>query len=90
MLRNSPRLGTYCYLVEMKEGKLVVTVRDTGVRYSGQAFFPQLWDPFTQAETLGAHRGTGLGLSIIKQLLSKMNGDIVVNSKYAATVGTQF
>ena len=90
LLSNATKFTSFGYillLVEMKEGKLVVTVRDTGCGIP-PAFLPQLFDPFTQAETLGAHRGTGLGLSIIKQLLNKMNGDIVVHSKYAATVGT--
>lgn len=92
LLSNATKFTSFGYillLVEMKDGKLVVTVRDTGCGIPPN-FLPQLFDPFTQAETLGAHRGTGLGLSIIKQLLNKMNGDIVVKSKYAATVGTQF
>jgi signal transduction histidine kinase/CheY-like chemotaxis protein len=78
--------GYVLLLIEMKEGRLVATVRDTGCGIP-PAFLPRLFEPFTQAETLGAHRGTGLGLSIIKQLLAKMGGDIVVESKYEATVG---
>ena len=92
LLSNATKFTSFGYillLVEIRHGNLVVTVRDTGCGIP-PSFLPQLFDPFTQAETLGAHRGTGLGLSIIKQLLNKMNGDVVVNSKYAATVGTQF
>ena len=81
--------GYILLLIEIKEGKLVATVRDTGCGIP-PSFLPQLFDPFTQAETLGAHLGTGLGLSIIKQLLTNMDGDIVVQSKYEAIVGTQF
>lgn len=91
LLSNATKFTSFGYillLIEMKAGKLVATVRDTGVGIP-PSFLPSLWDPFTQAETLGAHRGTGLGLSIIKQLLNKMNGDIVVNSRYAATVGAE-
>lgn len=92
LLSNATKFTSSGYillLIEIKEGKLVATVRDTGCGIP-PSFIPQLFDPFTQAETLGAHRGTGLGLSIIKQLLNKMNGDIVVDSKYEATVGAQF
>lgn len=92
LLSNATKFTSSGYillLVEMKEGKLVATMRDTGCGIP-PSFLPQLFDPFTQAETLGAHRGTGLGLSIIKQLLNKMDGDIVVDSKYEATVGAQF
>ena len=92
LLSNATKFTSSGYillLVEIKEGKVVVTVRDTGCGIP-PSFIPRLFDPFTQAETLGAHRGTGLGLSIIKQLVNKMNGDIVVDSKYEATVGAQF
>lgn len=92
LLSNATKFTSSGYillLLEMKQGKLVATVRDTGCGIP-PSFLPQLFDPFTQAETLGAHRGTGLGLSIIKQLLNKMDGDIVVDSKYEATVGAQF
>ena len=80
--------GYILLLVEIQKGKLQATVRDTGCGIP-PSFLPQLFEPFTQAETLGAHRGTGLGLSIIKQLLKKMDGDIIVESNYQAVVGTQ-
>lgn len=92
LISNATKFTTSGYIllsVEMKDGKLVAMVKDTGCGIP-PSFLPQLFDPFTQAETRGAHRGTGLGLSIIKQLLTKMDGDIVVQSRYEATVGTQF
>lgn len=73
--------GYILLLVEMKDGKLVATVRDTGTGIP-PTFLPKLFEPFTQAQVRGSQRGTGLGLSIIKQLLHKMQGTIQVESKY--------
>ena len=77
--------GYILLLVEMKNHNLVASVTDTGCGVP-PAFVPQLFEPFTQAQTRGKARGTGLGLSIIKQLLRKMNGTIDVESKYQDAV----
>jgi CheY-like chemotaxis protein len=75
------RSGYILLLIEIENGKLVTTVKDTG---SGvpPSFLPQLFEPFKQAQTRGSQRGTGLGLSIVKQLLHKMDGTIEVESKH--------
>ena len=75
------RSGYILLLIEIVNGKLVATVEDTG---SGvpPSFLPQLFEPFKQAQTRGSQRGTGLGLSIVKQLLHKMDGNIIVQSKH--------
>ena len=74
--------GYILLLVEISNGNLVVTVKDTGCGIL-PSFRPELFEPFKQAQTRGSQRGTGLGLSIIKQLLNKMHGNIEVQSKYA-------
>ena len=76
------RSGYILLLIEIKDGNLVATVKDTG---SGvpSSFLPQLFEPFKQAQTRGSQRGTGLGLSIVKQLLRKMGGSITVESKHS-------
>lgn len=78
--------GFVLLLVEMEDGKLTATVRDTG---SGipPSFLPDLFEPFKQATTRGSQRGTGLGMSIIKQLLNRMNGSIEVDSRHPETRG---
>jgi hypothetical protein len=75
------RSGYILLLIEIEDGNLVTTVKDTG---SGvpSSFLPQLFEPFKQAQTRGSQRGTGLGLSIVKQLLHKMGGTINVESKH--------
>jgi signal transduction histidine kinase len=74
--------GYILLLVKINDGNIVATVKDTGCGIP-PSFRPELFEPFKQAHTRGSQRGTGLGLSIIKQLLSKMNGSIDVQSEYA-------
>lgn len=75
------RSGYILLMIEIRGGKLVATVKDTGCGIPA-SFIPQMFEPFKQAQTRGSQRGTGLGLSIIKQLLQKMDGTIDVNSVY--------
>lgn len=78
--------GFVLLVVEMEDGKLTATVKDTG---SGipSSFLPELFEPFKQATTRGSQRGTGLGMSIVKQLLQRMNGTIEVASRHPDTAG---
>lgn len=78
------RSGYILLLIEMREDKLIATVKDTGLGIP-RSFLPKLFEPFTQAQVRGSQRGTGLGLSIIKQLLAKMQGTVEVESRHADT-----
>ena len=78
------RSGYILLLVQMENGNLVATVKDTGTGIP-PCFLPQLFEPFKQATTRGSQRGTGLGMSIVKQLLHKMHGTIEVESRHPDT-----
>lgn len=78
------RSGYVMLSIEMNDGKLVATVKDTGTGIP-PSFLPQLFEPFKQATTRGSQRGTGLGMSIVKQLLHKMQGTIDVESRHPDT-----
>ncbi|MCJ1401113.1 hypothetical protein MMC11_004325 [Xylographa trunciseda] len=82
------RSGYILLLIEISDGKLIATVKDTGCGVP-PSFLPQLFEPFKQAQTRGSQRGTGLGLSIIKQLLHKMHGTIDVESRHPETTGVE-
>lgn len=72
----------YVFLcINMHESRLLITITDTGVGIP-TSFLPDLFEPFKQAQTRGAHRGTGLGLSIVKQLLQNIQGTINVESMF--------
>ncbi|KAL8981110.1 MAG: hypothetical protein Q9205_004007 [Flavoplaca limonia] len=91
LLSNALKFTSSGYIlltVEVGGGNLVATVKDTGCGIP-KSFLPDLFEPFTQAQTRGTQRGTGLGLSIIRQLLHKMQGSIEVNSKYIGDSGVQ-
>ena len=66
------------------------TISDTGVGMSPEFAKNSLFQPFSQehpgARTL--YQGTGLGMSIVKELVTRMNGSIQVDS--APGVGTTF
>ena len=65
-------------------------IQDTGVGMSPEFAKNSLFQPFSQehpgARTL--YQGTGLGMSIVKELVTRMNGSIQVDS--APGVGTTF
>lgn len=65
--------------VAVGSGKLVVSVRDTGIGMSGDAM-KEIFAVFTQGEgSLNRrHGGTGLGLTIADKLVRSMNGTIAV------------
>ncbi|KAL8646908.1 MAG: hypothetical protein Q9226_006659 [Calogaya cf. arnoldii] len=91
LLSNALKFTSSGYIlltVGIDGGNLIATVKDTGCGIP-QSFLPDLFEPFTQAQTRGTQRGTGLGLSIIRQLLHKMQGSIQVDSIYVGDQGVQ-
>ncbi len=66
-----------------------IMVKDTGVGIPLEAQ-KRIYDPFWQVDgtTTRGHNGSGLGLSIVKQLITLMNGEILVESEVG--LGTTF
>lgn len=67
--------------IDTDQTELILAIRDTGIGISEEDM-QHLFKEFSQvdASITRRHSGTGLGLSITKKLLSKMGGDITVES----------
>lgn len=71
-------------LRQMDEGRrnnYLFTVEDTGAGMS-EEFLPKLFDPYEREIRFGAKEvmGTGLGMPIVKNLVTRMGGQITANS----------
>lgn len=71
-------------LRQMDEGRrnnYLFTVEDTGAGMS-EEFLPKLFDPYEREIRFGAKdvMGTGLGMPIVKNLVTRMGGQITANS----------
>lgn len=65
--------------MKQKSSRINLTVSDSGKGMSKDYLDTRLFTPFAQEDPLLP--GTGLGLSIVKQVVSKMGGDISVESE---------
>jgi CheY-like chemotaxis protein len=74
---------------EGRRNNYLFTVADTGAGMS-EDFLPKLFEPYEREVRFGAKTvmGTGLGMPIVKNLVSRMGGQITVNS--ALGKGTTF
>lgn len=72
-----------------KHGRYVFVVEDTGIGMS-EEFLPRLYEPYEREKRFGVQSvlGTGLGMPIVKNLVSRMGGEITVDSKLGR--GTRF
>lgn len=88
-IRYTPRNGTVKVVLSVSEGKVRITVSDTGAGIS-QEDLPYIFDRFYRVERSRNRMtgGTGLGLAISKKILELHNSDIQVYSE--VNVGTKF
>ncbi len=85
LLSNALKFTTHGQVtasVAVQGGRLICTVRDTGIGMSQQTV-SQLFEPFRQADNSMARKygGTGLGLAISKSLIEKMGGNLKVETR---------
>lgn len=73
--------GSVSVVLGVKEGKLLLSVSDTGIGVSGEAQ-KLLFEPYVQAETATNRKygGSGLGLAIVRKIVTAMGGEIQIES----------
>jgi signal transduction histidine kinase len=78
----TPRGGKVALGVAATDGKVVITVVDTGAGISEEQL-PHIFDKFFQAnnQAQAATKGTGLGLAIAKEIVEAHGGQITVESR---------
>jgi signal transduction histidine kinase len=72
-----PRGGIFSIDVRREEGRLLLTVSDTGEGMSAEAL-DRLFEPYFSSSKEG---GTGLGMSIVKSIVDAHEGTIAVDSR---------
>lgn len=72
-----PKGGTLRICVEKKDGRLIVSVADTGEGMDKEVQ-ERLFEPFYTSSREG---GTGLGMSIVKSIVDAHNGTLSFSSK---------
>ncbi len=85
----TPRGGKVALSVAPLDGKVVITVADTGAGISADQL-PHIFDKFFQADNQAqaATKGTGLGLAIAKEIVEAHGGQTTVESRVGE--GTTF
>ena len=72
--------GTVCFLASYTDGKLEVSIKDTGIGMDEETV-GRIFCPFERAAPEMDTDGFGLGLSITKGLVSLLGGEIFVSSR---------
>lgn len=85
----TPEGGKVIVKMWMKDDKLYVSVKDSGIGIS-ESDIPHLFQKFHQAEGSSTRRfeGTGLGLAMVKEFAELLGGSVAVESKQM--VGSTF
>lgn len=88
-IKFTPVGGVIFVNVKLNEGKIIISVKDTGIGMTEETLC-KVFERFKQGDELLTRRseGSGIGLSLVKYLVEMHNGQVYVESKYK--VGSEF
>ena len=88
-LKHTQAGGSVEVILDSEDDHLLIEVRDTGTGIPAE-HLPYIFNQFYQVDSSTTRRteGSGIGLALVKELVSRLNGRIKVNSE--EKVGTQF
>ena len=81
-IKFTPNKGNITIKTEQVNNKIIISVNDNGVGIPPNKIH-SLLNPSYQESTIGTNneKGTGLGLILCKELIDKLNGDIIIESE---------
>lgn len=86
-VKFTPRRGAIRVTCAEKNGRVTVTVADTGCGIPAEAL-PHIFEKFYQADSSHATKGNGLGLPLVKKITELCGGSVSVSSEPGK--GTEF
>ncbi|MPN02269.1 Sensor histidine kinase ResE [bioreactor metagenome] len=88
-IKFTPVGGVIFVNVKLNEGKIIISVKDTGIGMTEETL-SKVFERFKQGDELLTRRseGSGIGLSLVKYLVEMHNGQVYVESKHKA--GSEF
>jgi PAS domain S-box-containing protein len=84
-IKFTPAGGHVGVSVRTRDGRMIVTVRDTGIGIPAEDL-PRLGNPFEQvnSDPMLAKGGSGLGLALVRALMEKHDGTLEIESEEGA------
>jgi len=82
-IKFTPRYGSITVIVRKKNGRILISIKDTGVGMS-QEFISRLFNLGQSQSTRGTEneKGTGLGLILCKEFVQRNGGTLSIESKF--------
>ena len=85
-IKYTPK-GSISLTLSMEDGKVVISVKDTGYGISKKAL-PHIYERYYQAKSLHQASGTGIGLALVKSFAKLHEAELKVESEEG--MGTEF
>lgn len=81
-VKFTPKNGTILVISKLMNDNAIIEVKDTGIGISPDEL-PFIFDRFHQVDSSSTrkYQGSGIGLALVKELVEKMNGQVLAESE---------